>query len=126
MIIAYWIIAGLLALVYLMAGGTKLFRNREQLIAAGMGWVEGANVGIVKLVALLEIAGALGLILPPLTGIAPSLAPMAALGLVLIQAVAIGVHMKLNDTKSLPVNIILLALAIVASWLGAALFAVTN
>lgn len=124
MVIAYWIIAGLLALVYLGAGSMKVLRSREQLIAAGQGWVEGANVGIVKLVGLIEIAGALGLILPPLTGIAPSLAPMAALGLVLVQAVAIGVHMKLNDTKTLPVNIILLALAIVAAWLGAALFAV--
>lgn len=124
MVIAYWIIAGLLALVYLMAGALKVFRSREQLIAAGQGWVEGANTGIVKLVGLLELAGALGLILPPLTGIAPSLAPMAALGLVLVQAVAIGVHMKLNDTKSLPVNIILLAMAVVAAWLGAALFAV--
>ena len=124
MAIAYWIIAGLLALVYLAAGAMKVLRNREQLIAAGQGWVEGANTGVVKLVGALELAGALGLILPPLTGIAPSLAPMAALGLVLIQAVAIGVHMKLNDTKSLPVNIILLAMAIAAAWLGAALFAV--
>lgn len=124
MIIAYWIIAGLLALVYLLSGGMKVVRSREQLIAAGQGWVEGANTGIVKLVGVLELAGALGLLLPPLTGIAPSLAPMAALGLVLVQAVAIGVHMKLNDTKSLPVNIILLALAIAAAWLGAALFAV--
>ena len=124
MAIAYWIIAGLLALVYLAAGAMKVLRNREQLIAAGQGWVEGANTGVVKLVGALEVAGALGLILPPLTGIAPSLAPMAALGLVLIQAVAIGVHMKLNDTKSLPVNIILLAMAIAAAWLGAALFAV--
>ena len=124
MIIAYWIIAGLLALVYLLSGGMKVVRSREQLIAAGQGWVEGANTGIVKLVGALEVAGALGLILPPITGIAPSLAPMAALGLVLVQAVAIGVHMKLNDTKSLPVNIILLALAVAAAWLGAALFAV--
>ena len=124
MIIAYWIIASLLALVYLLSGGMKVVRSREQLIAAGQGWVEGANTGIVKLVGVLELAGALGLLLPPLTGIAPSLAPMAALGLVLVQAVAIGVHMKLNDTKSLPVNIILLALAIAAAWLGAALFAV--
>ena len=124
MVIAYWIIAGLLALVYLMSGGMKVFRSREQLIAAGQGWVKVANTGIVKLVGLLELAGAIGLIAPPLTGFAPSLAPMAALGLVLVQAVAIGVHMKLNDTKSLPVNIILLAMAIAAAWLGAALFAV--
>jgi hypothetical protein len=124
MVIAYWIIAGLLALVYLASGAMKVLRSREQLIAAGQGWVEGANTGIVKLVGLLELAGAIGLIAPPLTGIAPSLAPMAALGLVLVQAVAIGVHMKLNDTKSLPVNIILLAMAVAAAWLGAALFAV--
>lgn len=122
--IAYWIVAGLLALVYLMAGAMKILRTREQLIASGQVWVKGANSGMVKLVGVVELASALGLILPPVTGILPILSPFAALGLVLVQTVAIGIHMKMNDTKSMPVNIILLALAIVAAWLGATLFAV--
>jgi hypothetical protein len=42
-IIAYWIVAGLLALVYLFAGGTKLVRSRAQLEQSGMTWAAGAN-----------------------------------------------------------------------------------
>ena len=38
MLIAYWILAGLLALAYLAAGGMKLAQPREKLVASGMGW----------------------------------------------------------------------------------------
>jgi hypothetical protein len=121
-IIAYWIVAGLLAVVYLFAGGTKLFRSRPQLEQSGMTWAAGANPAIVKLVGIVEVLGALGLILPPLLATAAFLAPLAAIGLVLVQAVAIGVHMQMRDLKSLPLNLALLLLAFVAAWLGVLTF----
>lgn len=122
MIIAYWIVAGLLALVYLFAGGTKLVRSRAQLEQSGMTWAAGTNPAVVKLVGSIEILGALGLILPPLLATAFFLAPLAAIGLVLVQAVAIGMHMKMHDLKSLPINLTLLLLAFVAAWLGVLTF----
>ena len=118
MIIAYWIVAALLAFAYLFVGGTKLLRSNAQLAAGGMHWVRGTNPALVKLVGLVEVVGAAGLILPPLFTTAVFLAPLAAIGLVLVQAVAIGVHMKMGDLKSLPINISLLLLAFVAAWLG--------
>ncbi len=118
MIIAYWVVAGILALVYLLVGGTKVIRTRAQLEDAGMHWVRGANPAVVKLVGLVEILGAAGLILPPLMNTAVLLAPLAAVGLVLVQAVAIGVHMQMKDAKSLPINIALLLLAFAAAWIG--------
>jgi hypothetical protein len=117
-IIAYWIVAALLAFAYLFVGGTKLLRSNAQLAAGGMHWVRGTNPALVKLVGLVEVVGAAGLILPPLFTTAVILAPLAAIGLVLVQAVAIGVHMKMGDLKSLPINISLLLLAFVAAWLG--------
>jgi hypothetical protein len=83
-----------------------------------MQWVRGASPAVVKLVGLIEVLGAAGLILPPLLAVAVFLAPLAAVGLILVQAVAIGVHMQMRDTASLPINISLLLLAFVAAWLG--------
>jgi hypothetical protein len=118
MLIAYWIVAGILAFVYLLVGGTKIVRSRAQLNESGMHWVRGANPAVVKLVGLVEILGAIGLILPPLMNTAVLLAPLAAIGLVLVQAVAIGVHMQMKDAKSLPINIALLLLAFATAWIG--------
>ena len=118
MIIAYWIVAALLALAYVFVGGTKLVRTNAQLESGGMHWVRGTNPAVVKLVGLIEVLGAAGLILPPLLAVAVFLAPLAAVGLILVQAVAIGVHMQMRDTASLPINISLLLLAFVAAWLG--------
>jgi hypothetical protein len=121
-IIAYWIVAALLALVYLFAGSTKIARSRAQLEQSGMTWAAGAHPAVVKLVGIVEILGALGLILPPLLATAVFLAPLAAIGLIIVQAVAIGVHMQMRDLKSLPMNLVLLLLAFVAAWLGVLTF----
>lgn len=87
-----------------------------------MHWVRATNPALVKLVGLVEVVGAAGLILPPLFSTAAYLAPLAAIGLILVQAVAIGIHMQMRDLKSLPMNIALLLLAFVAAWIGVLTF----
>src|SRR3712207_9418373 len=84
--LALWIIAGLLAAVFLLAGSTKLFTSREKLAKApGGGWVLDFSAGFVKALGAVEILGAVGLILPALLGIAPVLVPLAAVGLATIM-----------------------------------------
>ncbi len=125
MLIAYWITAALLAFVYLYAGGTKIFRSKSALEASGMAWVSNVPSSIPKLVGIVEVLGALGVLVPPLiAGIPVVLAPLAAIGLVLVQGVAIGIHMRMGDAKSLPVNIVLFVLALVVAFLGATVFVV--
>ena len=80
--IVLWIISGLLALAFLGAGGMKLMRSREQL-QPQMAYVEDFSDGQIKAIGGLEVAGAVGLILPWLLGIAEILTPLAALGLFL-------------------------------------------
>lgn len=110
--IALWVVQGLLAAVYLAAGGMKLVRSREQMVASGnFEWAKDVSDGAVKGVGAVEVLGALGLVLPELTGIAPVLTPIAAVGLVIVQVIAARVHLKLGETKSLPVNVVLLVLA---------------
>ena len=110
--IAVWIAQGLLAFVYLVAGGLKLVRSREQLVATGrLDWMKDNSDAVVRAVGAIELLGALGVILPAATGIAPILTPIAAVGLVIVQIGALRVHLTRNERQPLPANVILLLLA---------------
>ena len=110
--IALWIVQGLVALVYLAAGGLKIVRPREQLVASGnFDWMKDSSDARVKGVGLVEILGALGVILPWLTGIASVLTPIAAIGLAVVQIGALRVHLIRNERQPLPANLLLLLLA---------------
>jgi uncharacterized membrane protein YphA (DoxX/SURF4 family) len=114
--IALWVAQVLLALVYLAAGGLKVVRPREQLVASGnLDWMKDSSDAGVKAVGLVEILGALGVILPRLTGIAPILTPIAAIGLVVVQLGALRVHLVRNERQPLPANVFLLLLAAFAA-----------
>ncbi|TXL85859.1 DoxX family protein [Streptomyces sp. IB2014 016-6] len=83
---ALWIIAGVLAAVFLVAGSNKLFIARERLAKApGGGWVLDFRPRFVKALGAVEILGAVGLVLPALLGVAPVLVPLAASGLAAIM-----------------------------------------
>jgi hypothetical protein len=115
--IAYWIIAALLAVFYAYAGGKKAVQSQEQLQPM-MGWVDRVPMPLVRLIGVLELLGAAGLILPPLTAIAPWLAIAAAIGLALIQVGGIAVHVSRGEARVIGLNIALLAAAVAAAWLG--------
>lgn len=115
--VAYWIVAGLLALLYLYAGGIKVARSKDQLRPM-MGWVDSVPLRLVRAIGVLEVLGALGLILPPLTGIAAALTLAAAAGLALIQVGGISLHLSRGEAAVIWLNIVLLALAGVAIWLS--------
>lgn len=117
MTVAYWIVAGVLAAAYLAAGVMKLLQPKDRL-ATRMGWVDDFSGGAVKAIAAVEVLGAIGLVLPPLTGIAPVLAPIAAIGLVLVQVGAIAVHLRRGEQAQLAPNAVLFLLAIAAAALG--------
>lgn len=97
MLIALWIVNALLALAFLGAGVMKLARPKEALAAGGMEYVEDFAPATIKVIGALELLGALGLILPLATGIAPILAPIAAVGLALTMAGAIVVHVRRRE-----------------------------
>jgi hypothetical protein len=117
MAVAYWIVAALLALVYLYSGGLKLLRSPDQLRPM-MGWIDTVPLRLVRAIGGLEVLGALGLIVPPLTGIAPALALAAATGLLLIQVGAISLHLRRGEARLIWFNIVLLLLAAGAIWLS--------
>ncbi|GAA4575095.1 DoxX family protein [Planotetraspora kaengkrachanensis] len=113
--IVLWVLQSILALLYLFAGIKKTFQSRAAL-APQMGWVEDLSDGQVKLIGVLELLGAIGLILPAALDIAPILTPLAATGLALVQVGAIPVHLRRSETKLVPFNVILLVLAAIIAW----------
>lgn len=106
-----WIVAGVLALAFIGAGGMKLAQPREKLAASGMGWVEDFNQQSVRLIGVLEVLAAIGLVVPPLVNVAPVLAPLAAVGLVLLMAGAAITHARRKEPQMIVANLVLLVLA---------------
>jgi hypothetical protein len=116
MTIAFWIITGITALAFLGAGAMKLIRPVPALKEAGMGWVEDYSGSTVRLIALAEVVGAIGLILPVSTGVAPTLSPIAGVALAILMAGAVVVHLRRRES---PVPaIVLTALPLAAAVLG--------
>jgi hypothetical protein len=78
---ALWIVQGLLALLFLFAGGMKLVLPLEELTGPMPlpGW-------FVRFIGVAEVLGAIGLILPGLLHLRLGLTPLAAAGLVLIMS----------------------------------------
>ena len=77
---ALWIVQGLLALVFLFSGGSKLVMPLEAM--KGPVALPGP---FLRFIGVAEVLGALGLILPGLLRIRTGLTPLAAAGLVLIM-----------------------------------------
>lgn len=109
--ITLWIVAGLLAAVFLLAGIMKTTQPKDKL-AANMGWVEDYSANTVKFIGIVEILGAIGLILPGALDIAPVLVPLAATGLAVTMALAAAVHARRGENDKIAANAVLLVLAV--------------
>jgi len=78
--VALWIIQGLLAALFLFAGGAKLVMSADQMAGP-----VALPVWFLRFIGVAEVLGALGLVLPGLLRVRPVLIPLAAAGLVIIM-----------------------------------------
>lgn len=78
--ITLWTVQGLLAALFLFAGGMKLILPIEAMAGpiALPGW-------FLRFIGVVEVLGAVGLILPGALRIRPVLTPLAAAGLVIVM-----------------------------------------
>jgi uncharacterized membrane protein YphA (DoxX/SURF4 family) len=109
---ALWIAQSLLAGIFLATGLIKLTQPRLKMAAGPMAWAADVTDARFRTIGLLEVIGAIGLILPGVLGIAPGLVPVAALGLVLTMIGAIVTHVRYGETERLVVPLVLLGLAL--------------
>jgi MYXO-CTERM domain-containing protein len=109
--VAVWGLQVLLALAFGAAGAMKLVTPVDQLAASGMAWTTALPPIAVTLIGVLEVLGAVGLILPMATRIRPELTPLAAAGLGVMQVVAAVFHVARGEGMQVPVNLVLALLA---------------
>ena len=114
--IALWIVQGLLALVFGGSGVVKATRDRKRLFDDGITWVEDFPAWAVKAIGVLELLAAVGLIVPALTGIAPLLTPLAAVGIGLLMAGAGVVHFRRGEFAFIGVIAVLFVAAAFVAW----------
>ena len=119
--IAIWVVQVVLAFVFLMVGGMKLAMSRQALVqvlgTSRIAYIEDFSDVQVRLIGLAEVLGAVGLVLPSVTGILPILTPVAATGLAIIQIGAFFTHLRRgNEGQMIAANIVLLALLSLGAW----------
>jgi|SRR5688572_8884305 hypothetical protein len=98
--VALWLVQIVLALGFGASAVMKGTWDRERLVRAGQTGVQGLPVPLIRTIALVELLGAVGLLAPWASGIAPYLTPVAALGLAVIMVLAAGVHIILREPKN--------------------------
>jgi hypothetical protein len=113
--ISLWVAQVLLFFAFASAGLVKLLMPIPQLVAM-MPWAGEYSPTFVHAIALVDLAGGIGILLPALTRIMPGLTVLAALGCTVLQVFAMVFHLSRGEAPLVPLNIVLLALAVFVLW----------
>jgi hypothetical protein len=110
--VALWTAQLLLAAIFSFSAVTKGTWSKERLAAKGQTGVAPVPLMLIRCIAFAELMGVLGLILPGLTGIAPVLTPLAALGLGAVMVGAATIHLRLGEPGTALGNLAILAVCL--------------
>lgn len=110
--VALWIAQALLASMFLMAGVMKLIKPKKDLREKLGDWVDQYTSSTFKLIGLLELLGAVGLLVPIGLDILPILTPLAAIGLAMTMVGAIKIHADRKEHDKVKMNVALMTLAL--------------
>jgi uncharacterized membrane protein YphA (DoxX/SURF4 family) len=91
--IVLWIVQILLALLFMFAGMMKFRMSAEEM---GANMPGGLSIGFLYFIAVCEILGGLGLVIPWATKTMPRLTPIAAAGLFIIMIGAVVVSFPMG------------------------------
>lgn len=115
-------LSGYTAFSFWKAGYFKATADRATLLGAGFGWVEPISTGLVRVIAWLEILGAVAVVIAPLAaffipgaGISQWIGVAAAAGLALTMVGAAIVHIARGEfAYTWKMNVSLFAVAVAA------------
>jgi hypothetical protein len=113
--IGLWIAQTLLFFAFAFAGFLKATTPLDQL-ALKMPWVSATPGWLVRFIGLSELAGGLGMMLPSLSRIRPSLTAWAGVGLATVMGLAAAFHLSRGELGVLPENAVLGGLAAFVAW----------
>jgi uncharacterized membrane protein len=111
-----WTLSALLAAAFIVIAASKLLQPRSKLLTTpNFEYVEDFTAAQIKGIGVLELLGALGLLLPALPLVPDVLAPLAALGLALTMVGAAVVHLRRGERSRVPANLVLIALLVLVA-----------
>ena len=113
--VSLWIAQAVLAAMFALAGLMKSTQPKEKL-APKLPWVEDFSAPTVRFIGIVELLGAIGLVLPAATGVAPILTPAAATGLALTMVLAAATHIRRKEPSGVAFNAVLFAVAVFIAW----------
>jgi len=105
--LSLWTAQVVLAAVFAAAGFAKLLQPSSQ-------FTHLAEPPVLRFVGVVEIAGAIGLILPAATRIRPFLTAVSAVGFVFVMLFAVALHAQRGEVA--PLTLILGLLAAFVAW----------
>jgi uncharacterized membrane protein len=113
--VVLWITQVILAAMFAVAGIMKATQPKEKL-ADRLPWTQDFSQGTVRFIGVVELLGAFGLILPAVTGIAPILTPIAAIGFAVMMVLAAATHIRRKEPSAVVFNAVLFAVAVFVAW----------
>jgi uncharacterized membrane protein len=105
-----WLLQIVLALAFLPLGLLKVTRSRQRLLRV-QPWVEDYPEPVVTTIGVLELLGAVGVVLPAVVGVWTVLVPVAATGLAILLVGAVVVHLTRHEANRLAAPVALLVAA---------------
>ena len=113
--IVLWTAQAILAAMFAMAGLMKATQPKDKLVDR-LPWTQDFSQGTVRFIGVMELLGAIGLIVPAATGIAPILTPIAAAGFAVIMVLAAATHIRRKEPSAVGFNAVLFAVAVFVAW----------
>ncbi|MFC8198878.1 DoxX family protein [Streptomyces sp. NPDC060006] len=101
-----WIVQGILASAFAASGFLKIAKPQSPDL----------SLRTVRQIGVAEFSAAFGLILPATIGIATVLTPLAATGLAVLMALAMGYHARRKEPAHMAINAVLLILSAIVMW----------
>ncbi len=113
--IILWVLQVVLAAFFLMVGFNHAFNPIEEA-AKSAPWMSTVPPFLPRFIGVVEILGALGLILPAGLRIKPGLTSLAALGLALVMLFAAVFHLMRGEQSAIGFVILPMLLALFVAW----------
>lgn len=113
--VVLWIVQVLLAAVFAMGGVVRTTLPIAEL-AKQLPWAAALPEPLVRSIGVAELAGALGMILPAATRILPALTGSAGVGMAVVMAVSLALHLSRGEMNGAPVYVTFGSLAAFVAW----------
>lgn len=102
-----WVLQSIIAFVFMYSGINKSIFSEQKLVASGQTGVEGLPLPLIRFIGISEILGAVGITIPLLLHIFPTLTIISAICFAVIMVPAARIHYKRHEYRNVFINSII-------------------